>query len=79
MERKLQEVVEAARGLPLEERAAVARELLAPSEDAEFSEHELRDIESETGARDTLIPYEKVRRELGLGAHSKGAKAARRR
>jgi hypothetical protein len=51
MEKKLQEVMEAARGLPLEERAAVARELLAPSEEVEFSEHELRDIESETGAR----------------------------
>jgi hypothetical protein len=77
MQKKLQEVVDAARGLPLEERAAVARELLTPRE--ELTERELRDLEHEMSERDTLIPYDKVRRELGLGAHSKGAKAARRR
>jgi hypothetical protein len=78
MHKRLQEVVEAARDLPLEQRAAVARELLAPTGEIEFSEHELRELEGES-VRDNLIPYEKVRRELGLGAHSKGAKAARRR
>jgi hypothetical protein len=77
MEKRLQDVVEAARDLPLEERAAVARELLMPRE--ELSERELRELEREMSARDTLIPYATVRRELGLGAHSKGAKAARRR
>ena len=56
---------------------AVARELLMPSDEVEFSEEELRDLAGEIDARDNLIPYEKVRRELGLGAHPKSTKAAR--
>ena len=77
MQKKLQEVVELARRLPLAQRVAVARELLAPSDEAEFSEHELRELEGEIDRRDNLMPYEEVRRELGLGAHSKSTKAAR--
>jgi hypothetical protein len=77
MQKRLQEVVELARRLPLAQRVAVARELLAPSDDVEFSEQELRELEGEMDAHDNLIPYEKVRRELGLSGHAKSTKAAR--
>jgi hypothetical protein len=78
MQKKWQDVVELGRDLPLEERVAAARELLATPE-RELSDEELRELEQEMSARDTLMLYDEVRRELGLGAHSKGAKAARRR
>jgi hypothetical protein len=75
--KKLQEVVELARRLPLAQRVAVARELLAPGDEVELSEQELRELEGEIDMRDILIRYEKVRRELGLGPHAKSPKAAR--
>ena len=80
MSKQLQHVLELARELPLEERAAIARELLAPAHaEVELSDHELRALEHDVGARHTLIPYDQVRKELGLGAYAKGTQASRRR
>jgi hypothetical protein len=80
MHKKLQEVVELARNtLPLEERVALARELLAPRHEDEISEHDLRLLEREMNDRDNFISYDEVRRELELGPYAKGQKAARGR
>ena len=78
MQKRLKDVVDAARDLPLEERVAAARELLAAPEE-ELSDEQLRELEAQLADRDSFIPYAEVRRELGLGGHSTRTKTTRRR
>jgi hypothetical protein len=75
MEKRLQDVVEAARGLPLEERVAAARELLATPEE-ELSDEQLRELEARLADRDSFIPYAEVRRELGLDGHPRALESS---
>ncbi len=84
MSKKARHVIELARKLSLSERKVVAQSLLASTradvEETVTTAKVLtweRDIERSRRAG-TLIPYDQVRKELGLAPYAKGKQARRR-